>query len=184
MNQDEKDYKAFLSGDNRGFEAIVVRYRENLIYFIYRYVNNLHLAEELAQDVFVEVLLHKERYNFKASLKTYLFTIARNKAVDYIRRHKREVLVEEFGEEYSIEDKNELEAHILKEVDKVLLYQCMKQLKVEYQQAIYLVDIEQMSYQSVAEVLNKSVSQMKVLIHRARKSLKKHMEQEGYSYEI
>lgn len=183
MNQDEKDYKTFLSGDNSGFERIVVRYRENLIYFIYRYVQNLHLAEELAQDTFVELLLHKERYNFSVSLKTYLFTIGRNKAIDYIRKHKKEVLFDELQEDYPVEEHQELEARVIEEENKKILYQCLEKLKPDYQQAIYLVDIEELSYAATSQVLQKSMVQMKVLIHRARKALKKIMEQEGYKYE-
>lgn len=183
MNNDIRDYEAFLQGDNQGFERIVIRYREHLIYFIYRYINNLHLAEELAQDVFVELLLHKERYDLKSNLKTYLYTIGRNKAIDYIRRHKKEMILDEICEDYPVEEKEELEARILKEEEKKLLYHCLGKMKEEYQHAIYLVDMEELSYAEAAEVLEKSISQVKVLLHRARKALKKIMVQEGYQYE-
>lgn len=183
MNDDVRDYEAFLRGDNEGFEQIVCRYRENLIYFIYRYVKNLHLAEELAQDVFVELLLHKERYNLTTNLKTYIFTIGRNKAVDYIRKHKKEQLFEEICEDYPASEREELVSRIVREEEKKLLYASLGRMKEEYQQAIYLTDFEELSYEEVGKVLHKTLPQVKVLIYRARKALKKNMMQEGYVYE-
>ena len=82
-------YRRFLDGDESGFDEILELYHDNLIYFINRYVKNFTAAEDLAADTFMELLIHKKRYSFKSSFKTYLFSIARHKAVDYIRREKR-----------------------------------------------------------------------------------------------
>ena len=82
-------YKRFVAGEKEAFAKIVDEFREGLIYFINRYVNNMDVAEDLSEDVFVELLINPKRYNFTTSLKTYLFTIGRNKAVDYIRKNRR-----------------------------------------------------------------------------------------------
>ena len=89
MDNGESSYRRFLDGDNNAFGEVVDIYKDSLIFFINRYVHNFAVAEELAQDVFVELLLHKRRYNFKTSLKTYIFTIGRNLAVSYIRKCAR-----------------------------------------------------------------------------------------------
>ena len=85
----EEAYMRFLSGEMDAFEIIVKELQMPLIHFINRYIGNTSIAEDLAEDVFVEILLHRDRYNFKVKLKTYLFTIARNTAIDYIRKNKR-----------------------------------------------------------------------------------------------
>lgn len=180
-DRDKKLYEQFLSGDNHAFEELVIEHKDHLIFFIQRIVQNVTIAEDLAQDAFVEVLLHKERYHYQVSFKTYLFTIGRNKAVDYIRKNQRVTFVEELPEQTS--EEMGLEKQVIMEDDKRLLYQIMKKLKEEYRLAITLIDLENLSYAEAAKVLEKSDAQMKILIYRARKSLAKLMEKEGFTYE-
>lgn len=179
-DNDKHYYRKFMNGDNRSFEVLVIEHKDHLIYFIYRIVQNITIAEDLAQDTFVEILLHKERYTYQVSFKTYLYTIARNKAIDYIRKNQKMMLVEEMPEQ---EDGKNLERQIIKEEDKRLLYQAMNQMKEEYRMAVMLIDLEEMTYAQAARVLDKSDVQMKILIHRARKQLAKRMEREGFTYE-
>lgn len=183
MKEDEKDYRSFLDGNQVGFEALVCRYREPLIYFIYRYVNNMHLAEELAQDAFVEILLHKERYHFKTSFKTYLFTIGKNKSIDYIRKHHKEILGELSEADYRNQEENPLEETVIQEEEKLLVKQALTMLKDEYRQVLYLIEFEELSYREAAKVMNKNIGQVKILVFRARKALRNVLEKEGYCYE-
>lgn len=181
---DEQNYRAFLDGEQEGFEKLVLAHKDNLIYFIHRYVKDLNQAEDLAQDAFVEIYIHKERFHFKSSFKTYLFTIGRNKAVDYIRKADRQVLTEEvvfsetaYGEETALEDT------IIANEEKKLLNTAMKQLKKEYQEVLDLVYLQEMSHKETAAVLHKTTPQIKVLVHRGRKALGKILEKEGYVHE-
>lgn len=176
--QDRIDYESFLQGDRVGFERLVVRYRDPLVAFIYRYIKDLYMAQDIAQDVFVELYIHKDRFDMNYNFKTYLFTIGRNKAVDYIRKNKKYMFVEHVGD-YQ-EPMKELEEIIIQNEQKQRILSIIGQLKSDYQAAITLIDFEQLSYQEAAHVMNKSLGQMKVLIHRARKSLAKRMEREGY----
>lgn len=182
MNEDEKNYQAFLAGELEGFENLVLSYKENLIYFIQRYVHDLYQAEDLAQDVFVEIYVHKERYRFQSSFKTYLFTIGRNKAIDYIRKQQRSMLVDEVSPELSY-DQELLEKVIGNEKNEYLL-KAIHKLKPDYQKIIHLIIIEEQSYKEACEILHKTMPQIKVLVHRAKKSLKKVLEKDGIMNEI
>ncbi|MFQ9511106.1 MAG: RNA polymerase sigma factor [Lachnospiraceae bacterium] len=169
MNQeDKKDYIRFLDGDLTGFEHLVIRYKDHLIYFLNQYLHNLDTSEDLAQDAFVEILIHKERFQIDMNFKTYLFTIARHKAIDYIRKNRKIRSVIDIPEPsltYEIED------FFIKEEEKLELAKAIKGLKTEYQKAILLVDIEELPYKDAAKILGKTVPQFRVLLHRARKSL-------------
>lgn len=185
MEQDEQDYKSFLGGDQSGFERLVLRYKDGLIQFINRYVRDLYQSEDLAQDVFVEVLLHPGRYRVGTSFKTYIYTIGHHRVVDYIRKNARLTYVGTYEEaemagqrEVLVQEEALLEEKVIKEEEKRMLYRAMGKLKKEYGEALYLVDIEGLSYADAAKVLKKSEVQMKVLIHRARKKLKREMETE------
>ena len=179
-NQTDKQlYKEFLIGNKESFEKIVIRHKNQLIYFIQKYVKSIDIAEDLAQDVFVYILINKKNYKFEYSLKTYLYTIAKSKALNYIKREKRIVALDE----NQFEDIEELEEKVFQNERKENLKKAIKKLKIEYQNAIYLADIEELSYKEIGHILKKTDSGVKVLIHRARKALEKIMIEEAYKYE-
>ena len=172
-------YKEFLLGDKNSFEEIVIRHKDSIIYFIHRYVKSIDIAEDLAQDVFVYMLVNKRSYKFEYSLKTYLYTIAKSKALNYIKREKRIIRLDEV----EFEDLEELEEKVFKNEKAENLRKSIKKLKIEYQNAIYLADIEGLNYREIGHILKKTESSVKVLIHRARKTLEKLIKEEAYKYE-
>lgn len=176
---DKELYKEFLLGNNKSFEEIVIRHKDSIIYFIQRYTKSVDIAEDLAQDVFVYILMHKKNYRFEYSLKTYLYTIAKSKALNYIKREKRIVALDE----NQYEDLEELEEKVFKNERAKNLKNAIQKLKLEYQNAIYLADIEELSYKEIGHILNKTSSSVKDLIYRARKALEKIILEEGYKYE-
>ena len=176
---DKQLYKEFLLGDKNSFEKIVIRHKDSIIYFIYRYVKSIDIAEDIAQDVFVYMLINKRKYKFEYSLKTYLYTIAKSKALNYIKREKRIIGLDEM----QFEDIDELEEKVFRDEKAENLKKCIKKLKIDYQNAIYLADIEELKYKEIGHILKKTESSVKVLIHRARKTLEKIVKEEAYKYE-
>ena len=181
---DKERYKRFINGDVEGFEELVLAYKNMLIYFLNRYLQDLNIAEDIAQDAFVDVYVYKERYNGKTSFKTYLFTIGRNKAIDYIRKNKQMQYTVNIEEQTEISsDEDELIDYIIQQENKGLIAHTLERMKEEYARVLILIDFEDFSYKKAADVLGKTTSQVKVLIHRARKSLRKMLEEEGFTYE-
>lgn len=176
---DKQLYKEFLLGNKSSFEEIVIRHKDSIIYFLQKYVKSVDIAEDLAQDVFVYMLINKRNYKFEYSLKTYLYTIAKSKALNYIKREKKIVRIDEM----QFEDLEELEEKIFRNEKTENLKNSIKQLKVEYQNAIYLADIEELNYKEIGHIMKKTEGSVKVLIHRARKSLEKIVKEEAYKYE-
>ena len=172
---DKELYKEFLLGNNESFEEIVIRHKNSIIYFIQRYTKSIDIAEDLAQDVFLYVLIHKKNYRFEYSLKTYLYTIAKSKALNYIAIDEKEY--------ENIKDVEELEEKVFKNERAENLKNAIQKLKLEYQNVIYLADIEELSYKEIGHVLNKTTSNVKILIYRARRALEKIVLEEGYKYE-
>lgn len=154
-NETDKElYQKFLKGNKQSFEEIVIRYKDNIIYFLQGYVKDIYIAEDIAQDVFVYILMHKQSYNFKYSLKTYLYTIAKTKALNYLKRAKKIIVLEEI----QINEIDELEDKVFKRETQEYLKQAIKKLKPEYQNAIYLADIEELSYKEIGKILTKTDS--------------------------
>lgn len=170
---------SFQNGNKASFEEIVIRHKDKLIYFIYRYVKSVDIAEDIAQDVFVYLLIHKENYDFNYSLKTYLFTIAKTKALNFLKREKRIVQINE----NDVYDVQTLEERVFLNERKNNLKKAIATLKPDYQRAIYLADIEELSYKEIGQILQKSESGIKVLIHRARQQLESIVRKEAGKYE-
>ena len=85
MDNGASSYRRFLNGDQSAFDEIMQELFHGLVFFINRYVQDIHTAEDLAIDTFSDLLVHRYRYNFKVSLKTYLFMVGRSRALDYIK---------------------------------------------------------------------------------------------------
>ena len=89
MDTAASSYRRYLSGEEEAFDEIVKELFDPLVFFVDRYVQDLSAAEDIAIDAFTEQVVHKHRYNFKVSLKTYLFMLGRSRALDYLRKKKR-----------------------------------------------------------------------------------------------
>lgn len=178
MDNGESSYRRFLDGDENAFGELLDMYSENLIFFINRYVGNVSIAQELSEDVFVELLIHKRRYNFKTSLKTYIFTIARNKAVSYVRRcARRPEYAFEFIENEA--DKRNIEDEFLKKEQMRRLHEALETLNEDYRTVLHLIYFEDMGYDEAASVMKKNRKQIENLAYRARQTLKKELEKEA-----
>lgn len=179
MKEDMSRYLRFADGDEEAFNEILIEYRKPLTYFINRYVHDLEIAEDIAIDVFMYLLVHKYRYNFKTSLKTYLYTIGRSKALDYLKRKKKFIIIE-YSDEYieNLEDTSLMEEIILEE-RKQRLHKAIQNLSTDMKEAICLVYLEELSYEETSKIMKKNRKQIDNLLYRAKKQLKEILEKEG-----
>ncbi len=173
---DKELYLDFLNGNDKSFEEIMQRYKDKLINFIIGYVRNFEVAEDLSQDTFVYVLINRKNYDFRYSLKTYLFLIAKCRAINYINSQKRII---KFDESYikNQEEDIRVDDNLIREEEKKEIKIAFRKLKPEYQSVLILKDIENFKYKDICKILDKDLSQVKVLIHRARKSLEKKLKE-------
>lgn len=181
MSHGNELFRRYLDGEAAAFDQIIKDYRENLIFFVMRYIKSSSIAEEIAQDAFVELLIHKERYNFSCSLKTYLFTIARNKAVNILRRQK--FSTDEEIDPESTSDERSLEEKLISDERKEMLYKAMGKLSEDYRSALYLVYVEDLSYDDAGKVMGKNRKQIENLVFRAKAAARRELEKEGMSYD-
>ena len=179
---DKELYQKYLVGSNSAFEELVKRYKDHIIYFISRYTKNTQIAEDISQDVFVYILLHKDQYDFKYSFKTYLYMIAKCRAINYLKREKRVIKTCDLNNLY-IED-NDLEEIIYKNEKSKNVRKVISKLNPDYQAVIYLASLEGFKYKEVAKIMDKNVGQVKVMLNRAKRKLKEELKKEGFSYEI
>lgn len=182
MDNGASSYRRFLDGDESGMVEIIRDYKDGLALYLNGFVGNISVAEDLMEDTFVKLVVKKPRYTAKFSFKTWLYTIGRNAAIDYLRKYRRRADITDVELE-ALPDAESLELSYIKEEQKLTLHRALGRLKTEYRQALYLSYFEELSNAEIAEVMRKSRRQIENLIYRGKQSLKSELEKEGFVYE-
>ena len=182
MDNGASSYRRFRdTGDESALIEIIRDYMDGLILYLSSIVGDIQTAEELAEDTFVLLDTKKPKDKGGGSFKTWLYTIGRNIAIDHLRRKKRRREIP-LDDAVSVSDP-ELEKSFIREERKIILHTAINKLKPEYRQVLWLIYFEGMTNKEAAAVMKKSVHNIETLVSRARKSLKKQLETEGFDHE-
>ncbi len=174
-------YKNFISSrDESSFRTLFERYRDPLTYFLYGLVGNLDDAEELMIDVFAAVSAGLARYREQdgATFKTWLYSVARNKAKMFLRKHTVEFLpVDESLDLVPTASVQDPFIDVLLDNERNSgLYQALGTIKSDYRVVLYLTYFEGMKPEEISRVLHKSVKQVYNLISRGKTTLRSLLE--------
>ncbi len=191
-------YRRFLDGDKGGLEELIALYQHELLRFIYGYVRDTGVAEDVMQEVFVEIYCRRSfKEHSGVAFKTYLYTIARNKSLNAIKKRKRkkelslDALMEKnatlgdsetdeaFTLTYGQRPDNLLEKT---ERDKAL-YTAISRLKAEYREVLTLRYFEDLSPERIAKITKRKVKQVYNLLARGKTALKAEMLAQEVDYE-
>lgn len=164
-------YQEFLDGNMNALDQLIKAYRNELIYFSYNYTKDYHASEDISHEVFVYVMKRKEVYDFKYTLRTYLYMIAKHRALNYVKSRKKIVFFDEridpMYNEFVV-----VEEEVYKHIEDNRIKEAIKKLKKEYGMAVYLIDIKGLSYKDTGLIMNKNLPQIKQIILHARRRLK------------
>lgn len=173
---DKKLYNEYLNGEKQAFEYLYNKYKRKIEYFIFNIVKDYQKAEDLTQETFIYVMQNSMKEN--TSFKYYLYLVARSKAYNYINVEKRRIeLNKQFLNNENL-DKDILEI-IIQEENKKELLNSIDELKDKYKNAIYLTNIEGLSYEETSKILGQTLSNTKTLIHRGKIDLRKILLKKG-----
>lgn len=172
MDDGARFYRRYLDGDESGFDELIGLYHDNLIFFINRHVKNFAAAEDLAADCFMELIVHKKRYSFKSSFKTYLFSIARHKAIDYIRRERRFTSLPEEEMPEDVSDADTVERAVITGDEKRAVQAAIAGLSQDYATYLHLAVFEELENDEIARVMKKSKKQLANIAYRAKNALR------------
>ena len=173
-------------GDELAFQEVVRRYRTPITNFVYRMLNDYEMAVDLAQETFVRVDTSIGRYEANFSFSTYIYRIASNLAISEIRKRKRRRVVAFFSVFQS--DDGETLAHdpadtrqlaedaLLEDERRLAVTRAIATLPEKYRSALVLRDIEDHSYEQIAQILDLSEGTVKSRINRARNLLREKLE--------
>ena len=182
MDNGASSYRRFLEGNDDGIVEIIRDYKDGLILFLNRYVNNIHIAEELAEDTFFKIVTRKPRFTANSSFKTWLYTIGRNTAINYIRQAKKisDTPIEGMNGD---SDECNLEETYLREEQKIVIHRALSRINADYSRVLYLKFFEDLNNEQIAMVLKKNRRQIENMLYQAKQSLKFELDKEGFRYE-
>lgn len=177
-------YRRYLDGDESAFDEIMRELFDPLVAFVAQYTRDYHAAEDIAIDVFSDLIVYRHRYNFKVTLKTYLFMVGRSKALNYIR-HRTSRRETEWETEDGVSvgaflpaDERTPEEHLLADEKGNRVREAVMALPQEMRDAVYLVFFEGLTYEETAKVLKKNCKQIDNLLFRAKKLLRETLSEE------
>lgn len=173
------------------FDELYRKYHQDVFQFLFYMVNNRELAEDLVQEVYIRVLKSYQKFEGKSSEKTWLFSIARNVAIDSFRKNKswKQKIIEKFDWfSTPVKDYQPIPEEIAihrEEIQEV--FRCLDECTVDQRLVIVMRYLQELSITETAEALGWSESKVKTTQHRALKAIKTRMEEqaakEGMGYE-
>jgi len=184
-NPDRELLNRLQAADGQAFDALVAAYQEKVVNTCYRFVHSLADAEDVAQDVFMEIYLSLEQFRGQSRLSTWIYRIAVTKSLDFIRKARRKKRLGNLkrfmgfsGDDPDPQlniaapatnphddlERSERAAH---------LHQALNTLPENQRTAIILSKFEGLSYAEIAAVMDSTVSAIEALIHRAKANIHK-----------
>ncbi len=185
---DEKKWlKQAADGDPKAFEQLVVKYQTPIYNFCLRIVGNSEDAADMTQETFLKVWRSLDSFHGESAFSTWLFRLASNTCLDYLRSLKRKpvlplTVADADGEEQTMDVADEApspeDSLIIKE-ERSALQEAMGSLDAEQRQILTLRVVNDLSYTEIAQVLNLKEGTVKSRLARAREHLRKKLEKIG-----
>lgn len=182
---DHQIIEATKNGDEEAFGEIIKRYKQPLTNYLYRMLNDYEEAVDLAQEAFVRVYFAIERYHSKYAFSTYIYRIATNLAISEIRKRKRRKLFSLTGfrqfdgneeKQFQPEDEKPLpEEDLISDEKLQIIEKAIVALPEKYRVPIVLREIEEKTYEEIADILELGLGTTKSRISRGRGLLREKM---------
>lgn len=166
FKSDEELIVIFQKGNNSAFDELFSRYKQPLLGYLERYMNNTTTAEDIFQQTFITLWTKRDYYKPTFLFKTWLYTIATNLARDNLK-HKaiqKEIKIENM--EQIPDNSNNHNKEVIETVKEVV-----EKLPEEQRQTFVLARYQELNYQEIAKICGCSLSAVKMRIHRALKTV-------------
>ncbi len=161
----------------KAFEILVQRYKNPLMNFVYRFLGDYESCTDVVQETMIRLYRNKDSYKSVAKFSTWIYTIAGNLArTEYQRRRRRNFFsINSYGEEnenYEIPDERYRPDVITDSgIKDKIIQEALLQVSASYREAVILRDIQELSYEEIAEIMGITVGTVKSKINRGRAQL-------------
>lgn len=182
--QDYELVQKALQGDEKAFARLLSRYKDTIYFMLLKMLNNRSDAEDLTIEAFGKAFKNLHQYSPTYAFSTWLFKIASNNCIDFLRKRKGITISIESDDEHSemsevsrIKSKDlNPEEKLIRKQKAILLQKVVRRLKPHYQELVDLRYFREMSYEEIAEELSLPLGTVKAQLFRARQMLFKLIE--------
>lgn len=179
--EDSKLIQAALKGDNAAYKRLMKKYHDAIYNFIYRMIHDKHQVEDLTQEAFIKAFQSLASFNEEYAFSTWLYKIATNNSIDYIRKRKLQTYsidkpIDAKDSDYSFElpdDSYETDMEMISDQRAKMLNEAIVKLPEKYRKVIHLRHVDEKSYEEIADQLKLPIGTVKAHIFRAREILYK-----------
>jgi RNA polymerase sigma-70 factor, ECF subfamily len=179
---DQELLAGILNRNNPAIQQLVSKYHKQVIKTAFYFLKNMDDAEDIAQDVCVEILESAGKFKGDSTLSTWIYRITVNKSLNFIRKRKRSQFIENieslfgkttYGNHLGIAEPFENESGLEGKERKALLDKAINHLPENQKIAFTLSKYNELSYMQIAEVMNVSIASVESLLQRAKQNLQK-----------
>jgi RNA polymerase sigma-70 factor (ECF subfamily) len=171
--------QGYLKGDEKSLEILIAKYVKPIYSFIYKNVGSQADAEDITQEVFVKIWKNLKKFDQKKNFKPWLFQIAKNASIDYLRKRKTipfSRFENEKGQNALVENIVAKPLNLIERLsDKRVLAMAMQGLQEKEQKIINLRHSDGLSFKEIAEVFNESVNTVKSRYRRTLSIIKRNI---------
>ena len=174
---DEELMKRFQNGDENAYIELVNRYRDKILNFIFNYIGDFEISEDIVQDTMVKLYQKKHYYKEIAKFSTWIYTIAKNLANTELRKKKQRKTtilshISKDDKPYDIpSDQPGINQEIESEVTIKIIRSAIDQLTDKFKTVILLRDVQELSYEDISSIVGVPIGTIKSRINRARLQL-------------
>jgi RNA polymerase sigma-70 factor (ECF subfamily) len=181
--EDHEIIQQALKGDDLAFKRLMGKYHDAIFNFIHRMIRDREQVEDLTQEAFIKAFSSLKSFNEEYAFSTWLYKIATNNCIDYIRKRKLQMYsidkpIEAKDSDYTFElpdDTYQADKEIITGQRALLLRNAIEQLPEKYRRVIVLRHTEEKSYEEIAQALDLPIGTVKAHIFRARELLYKQL---------
>ncbi|WP_138429729.1 RNA polymerase sigma factor [Fodinibius saliphilus] len=181
--EDDKLVKQAIGGEEEAYTKLVDKYQRALFFHILKMVKDREQVEDLVQEAFVKAFDNLNTYNTNYAFSTWLYRIATNHTIDYLRKKKLKTLsiddpvkTKDGEMEMQLPDESaSTDRDIIKKQRKKIVQNAIKELPEKYRKVIELRHMEEKSYKEIADILDSPLGTVKAHIFRARELLYKEL---------
>jgi RNA polymerase sigma factor (sigma-70 family) len=181
--EDVRLIRSALRGDQASYKRLMKKYHDQISNLIYRIIHHREQIEDLTQEVFIKAFASLKSFNEEYAFSTWLYKIATNSSIDYIRKKKlstfsidKPIAMEESDSTYELPDSTyEPDKHIIQRQRQHMIQEAISQLPEKYKRVIVLRHTEERDYSEIAKILKLPIGTIKAHIFRARELLNKYL---------
>lgn len=166
--------KEVLGGNQDQFRFLVERYHRGLVQHLFNIVRDGHVAEDIAQDAFIQAYRKLSQYDERYAFSTWLYKIADNLAFRQLKKQKPTNDIDAL-QEYIADDRPTAIETVDRSMARSAVRRAVEQLPIDYRKVVTMYYWDNRSYEEIADIIERPIGTVRTWLHRAKDQLRKEL---------